>query len=59
MKYKYKEKGKFGFQSDYFLELRPYWSTTRCARQRALELAVEYPFRQAMSVLGLEEVAFK
>lgn len=47
-------KGKFGFFLDDVLGLRPYQSATRCVRQRALELAVEYPFRQAKSPLRHE-----
>jgi len=53
-KVKYKEKGKFGFLLDDVLGLRPYQAATRWVRQRALELAVEYPFRQAMSLLRHE-----
>lgn len=44
---KYEEKGKFGFLLDDVLGLSPYQSATRWVR----ELAVEYPFRQAMSLL--------
>ena len=39
---------------DDVLGLRPYQATTRWVRQRALELAVEYPFRQATSLLRHE-----
>jgi len=53
-KVKYKEKGKFGFLLDDVLGLRPYQAATRWVRQRALELAVEYPFRQAVSLLRHE-----
>ena len=53
-KVKYKETGKFGFLLDNVLGLRPYQSATGWVRQRALELAVEYPFRQAMSLLRHE-----
>jgi len=53
-KVKYKETGKFGFPLDDVLGLRPYQAATRWVRQRALELAVEYPFRQAMSLLRHE-----
>jgi len=49
-KVKYKEKGKFGFLLDDVLGLSPYQSATRWVR----ELAVEYPFRQAMSLLRHE-----
>jgi len=53
-KVNYKEKGKFGFLLDDILGLRPYQAATRWVRRRALELAVEYPFRQAMSLLRHE-----
>jgi hypothetical protein len=53
-KVKYKEKGKFGFFLDDILELKPYQVATGWVRQRALELAVEYPFRPAMSLLRHE-----
>ncbi len=53
-KVKDKEKGKFGFLLDDVLGLRPYQAATGWVRQRALELAVEYPFRQAMSLLRHE-----
>ena len=53
-KVNYKEEGKFGFLLDDVLGLRPYQAATRWVRQRALELAVEYPFRKAMSLLRHE-----
>jgi len=53
-KVKYKEKGKFGFLLDDVLGLRPYQAATRWVRQRALELAVGYPFRKARSLLRHE-----
>ena len=53
-KVKYKEKGKFGFFLDEILGLKPYQVATRWVRQRALELAVEYPYRQAKSLLRHE-----
>jgi hypothetical protein len=53
-KVKYKEKGKFGFFLDEILGLKLYQVATRWVRQRALELAVEYPFRPAMSLLRHE-----
>ncbi|MCL0091813.1 UPF0236 family protein, partial [Dehalococcoidales bacterium] len=53
-KVKYKEKGKFGFLLDDVLGIRPYQTATRWVKQRALELAVEYPFRQAMSLIRHE-----
>jgi hypothetical protein len=45
-----KEKGKFGFLMDDVLGLRPYQAATTWVKQRALELAVEYTFRKAMSL---------
>ena len=53
-KVKYKETGKFGFLLDDVLGLRPYQAATGWVRRRALELAVEYPFRHAMSLLRHE-----
>ncbi len=53
-KVSYKEKGKFGFLLDDVLGLSPYQAATGWVRQRALELAVEYPFRQATSLLRHE-----
>jgi len=44
----------FTFLLDDVLGLRPYQAATRWARQRALKLAVEYLFRQAMSPLRHE-----
>ncbi len=53
-KVKYKDKGRFWFLLDDVLGLKPYQGKTRWVRQRALELAVEYPYRQARSLLRHE-----
>lgn len=53
-KVKYKEEGRFGFLLDDVLGLRPYQGETKWVRRRALELAVEYPYRQARSLLRHE-----
>lgn len=53
-KVKYKEKGKFGFFLDEILGLKPYQVATRWVRRRALELAIEYPYRQARSLFRHE-----
>jgi len=50
-KVKYKDEGRFGFLLDDVLGLKPYQGETGWVRQRALELAVEYPYRQAKSLL--------
>jgi hypothetical protein len=53
-KVKYKDRGRFGFLLDDVLGLKTYQGATRWVRQRALELAVEYPFHQTMSLLRHE-----
>ena len=44
-KVKYKDRGRFVFLLDDILGFKPYQGATRWVRQRALKLAVEYPFR--------------
>jgi len=53
-KVKYKDEGRFGFLLDDVLGLKPYQGETKWVRRLALELAVEYPYRQARSLLRHE-----
>jgi hypothetical protein len=53
-KVKYKDEARFGFLLDDILGLRPYQGETKSVRRRALELAVEYLYRQARSLLRHE-----
>ncbi|MBA7669796.1 hypothetical protein ES703_77930 [subsurface metagenome] len=53
-KVKYRDKGRFGFLLDDILGLRPYQGEAKWVRQRALELAVEYPYGQAKPLLRHE-----
>ena len=53
-KVKYKEEARIGFLLDDVLGVNPYQAETKWVRQRALELATEYPYRQARSLLRHE-----